>query len=181
MTEFLNPGRIDNLQVDHSLADRAISTFVDSYESTLTNGVLKEFRELDDVSEKVNKVCYVLAANPETRAKAVNLRSWHIVRLLTRHFANIEPGNEWAYTISGISSSDDFDRLVYPTAEALLKRTAQVDLNLSPVYNLADYDPEKNTLEQVILADDNKAILKREWCYLNTREPHTAAYVVKAI
>lgn len=181
MTEFLKHERRDNLHVDESMADRAIGTILDCYESKLTNGQLKAFRDQTDVSEKVNIVCYNLAANSETRTKAVDLRSWHIVRLLVRHWNNIEPGNEWAYGIYGLSASDDFDRLVYPNAEGLLKIVAKADLNLFPQTGLSVYDEDKNVREEIILTEENKAILKREWCYSDTQKPHTAAFVVKAI
>lgn len=181
MTEFLNKERRDGLDTGGTIADRAIASIVDCYQGSLTNGNLNSFRELTDVSEKVDKACYFYAQYPETRSKAVNLRSWHIIRLITREYERVEPGGEWSYMVCGLSAADDFDRQVYPTTEALLKKVANTDLNASITSNMVSYDPEKNFKEHLLLADENKAILKREWCYAGTEVPHTAAFVVKAI
>ncbi len=181
MSEFSNQQRTDKLDLQGSTADMAIAGILDNFQAGLTNGHLKGFRDLDDVSEKVKIACCMYAGNPETRSEAVNLRSWHIVRLLMRQYENIEPGNEWEYVICGLSAADDFDRQVFPTAEALLRETVSSELKVTPQTDMISYDHEKNVREQLIMTNDNKAILMRELCYRGTEEAHTASFVVKAI
>lgn len=180
MSEQLNQERLDGLNTQSSMADRAIAGVVDCYESNLSNGSLKFFRELTDVSEKVDKVCYDYAANPDTRDKAVNLRSWHIVRLLERQYSKIEPGAEWPYYMC-LSGSDDFDRRVHSTTSVYIGKMLACEYNLEVKPELSFHDAERNYKETILATDENKAVLKREWLYPDSQEAHTAAFVVKAV
>lgn len=180
MSEIVKQERIDGLNVQSSMADRAIAGIVDCYQNNLTNGRLKDFREQTDVSQKVDDVCYVYAANPETRTKAVNLRSWHIVRLLERQYRTIEPGQEWPYFMC-LTAEDDFDRRVHATTAVYIGKMLACEYNLEVKPELSMYDPERNYKETILATEENKAVLKREWLFPGTQDAHTAAFVVKAV
>lgn len=93
------------------------------YTDTLSNGQRQAFVELNDISRKVNGVCYEWAEIGGTfREQAVRLRGLHIIRALERFIHSGNRRDVKDYHASGIIPGDDFWPRVEDTTYNLLER-----------------------------------------------------------
>lgn len=180
MSELTSYSRPECLNTESSTADRAIANALDYFEVGLSEDNLQGFRSLNGVGAKVDVVCYALLQNPETRGEAIDLRSWHSIRLIERWYSDIQSGTERAYVI-GLGDADDFWRKVHSTTESHLAKVVSSDFGFEFKPKVITNDLENNYRESLLVSQNNKAITKREWLYAASGEAHTAAFVVKAI
>jgi hypothetical protein len=179
MTEFLNIERADGLRVATSMADRAIAQICDAYEGMLSNGELGSYRQLTDVSRKVDEACWGLA-NPDKfnmRNKAVSLRSWHIIRLVERQIENIPARQEWPYWFF-LTGTDMWPKDVLATTDAYVPKFIATQYSADPRPQLTLNNPREGYQEQLLLSVHDRALLRRQWSY-GDGTAYQVAYVVK--
>ncbi|HET8709605.1 MAG TPA: hypothetical protein VFL85_05005 [Candidatus Saccharimonadales bacterium] len=125
---------------------------------------------------RVDTACWVLAQNPETVSKAVNLRSMYAVRSMDVATRNLDPSEPWDYHVHTL---DPFWSRVDKAIVAFLRKSADKVRTDTEIHDRVIGDNNDIIYTEQNIAELNGRLISRR-SYRNIRytEPHHVVYSV---